>query len=108
VVEHVTARKRMLGVLMSSAQPLAIEDDGARLVVGFGTSFNLDNAEKAANRRAIEEGVRHVFGRSFGLRYTLVTDRLEDDPVIGYAVQKFGGRPRRVTSDEAVSSEHVP
>jgi DNA polymerase-3 subunit gamma/tau len=108
VVEHVTARKRMLGVLMSSAQPLAIEENGERLVVGFGTDFNLRKAELAANRQAIEEGVRHVLGRHYRLRYTLVTDRLEDDPVISYAVQKFGGRPRRVEADEAVSSEHVP
>jgi hypothetical protein len=104
VVEHVTARKRMLGVLMSSAQPLAIEENGERLVVGFGTSFNLKKAELAANRQAIEEGVRHVLGRHYRLRYTLTEGRLEDDPVISYAVQKFGGRPRRVGSDEAVSS----
>jgi DNA polymerase III subunit gamma/tau len=108
VVERVTARKRMLGVLMSSAQPLAIEENGERLVVGFGTPFNLKKAELAANRQAIEEGVQHVLGRHYRLRYTLVADRLEDDPVISYAVQKFGGRPRRVASDEAVSSEHVP
>jgi DNA polymerase III subunit gamma/tau len=104
IVERVTARKRMLGVLMSSAQPLGIEENGERLVVGFGTSFNLKKAELAANRQAIEEGVRHVLGRHYRLRYTLAEGRLEDDPVISYAVQKFGGRPRRVGSDEAVSS----
>ena len=110
VVEHVTARKRMLGVLLSSAQPLGVEvqagEHGTRLVVGFGTDFNLKRAEMAANRQAIEEGVRHVFGRPYRLRYTLVAGRLEDDPVISYAVRAFGGRPRRV--DEDVSSEHVP
>ena len=109
MVEHVTARKRMLGVLMSSAQPLGVEDGGERLVVAFGTDFNLKRAELAANRQAIEDGVRHVFGQPYRLRCTLAAgsaSALLDDPVISYAVRVFGGQPRRL--DEDVSSEQLP
>ena len=112
VVEHVTAKKRMLGVLMSSARPLGVEDgeSGERLVIGFGSEFNLKRAELAANRQAIEEGVRHVFGRPYRLRYTLASggaSGLLDDPVISYAVRAFGGQPRRI-DDQDVSSDQVP
>jgi DNA polymerase-3 subunit gamma/tau len=113
VVEHVTARKRMLGVLLSSAQPLGVEapadQHGERLVVGLGTEFNLKRAELAANRQAIEDGVRHVFGQPYRLRCTLAAgsaSALLDDPVISYAVRVFGGQPRRL--DEDVSSEQLP
>jgi DNA polymerase III subunit gamma/tau len=104
VVEAVTARKRMLGVLMSSAQPIGVEEGGERLVVGFGSDFNLKRAELAANRQAIEEGVRHVFGRPYRLRCTLAAtggSPLLEDPVINYAVRAFGGQPRRLADSEA-------
>ncbi|HYY88317.1 MAG TPA: hypothetical protein VFA49_05950, partial [Chloroflexota bacterium] len=102
VVDYVTQRKRMLGVMMSSTQPLGLEEGGQRLVVGFGTDFNLKRAEQFGNRQAIEEGVRHVYGRSYRLRCTLGASgegtALLDDPVISYAVRTFGGEPRRVES----------
>src|SRR5262249_39573107 len=99
VVDYVTSRRRMLGVMMSSAQPLRLDNE--TLVVGFGTDFNLKRAELAANRQAIEEGVRHVFGQPYRLRCTLAaagSPGLLDDPVINYAVRTFGGQPRRVES----------
>ena len=100
VVDHVRARKPMLGALLSSAQPLRVED-GA-LVVGFGTEFNRKRAEIGANRQAIEEGMRHALGQAYRLRCTLASaadggPNLQEDPVINYAVRAFGGRPTRVT-----------
>jgi DNA polymerase-3 subunit gamma/tau len=104
VVEYVMGHRRILA--LRGATPLAVEDaeHGQRLVLGFGNEIYLKRADAAANRQAIQDGISHVLGRRYALRYTVVTGRLEDDPVISYAVQKFGGRPRRVGSDEAVSS----
>jgi DNA polymerase III gamma/tau subunit len=99
VVEYVMAHRRILGI--RHAMPLALEDGehGQRLVLGFGNDVYLKRAEAARNREAIEAGVQAVLGRQYPLRYTLVADGLDDDPVISYAVRAFGGQPRRLEED---------
>jgi hypothetical protein len=101
VVEHVLAHRRIQGL---SRALVAVEDGehGQRLVLGFGNDVYLNRAQAAKNRQALEDSIQAVLGRRYALRYTRVSDDLDDDPVISYAVRAFGGQPRRI--DEDVSS----
>jgi DNA polymerase III subunit gamma/tau len=98
VVDHVRSRKPILGALLSSAQPIALED--GQLTVAFGTEFNRKRAELAANRQAIEAGLQHALGRAFKLKCTVANSggapSLLEDPVINFAQRTFGGEPRRL------------
>jgi hypothetical protein len=92
----------MLGALLTSARPLAVDDDV--LTILFETEFNRKRAEIGANRLAIEAGVQHAMGRAYRLRCTVGTQAdgarsLLQDPVINYAARTFGGEPRRVSSE---------
>src|SRR6266540_3099711 len=100
VVDHVRSRKPILGALLSSAQPVSIED--TVLTVAFGTDFNRKRAELAANRQAIEAGLQHALGREFRLKCTTAASsegapNLLEDPVINFAARTFGGEPRRLS-----------
>jgi DNA polymerase III subunit gamma/tau len=103
VIDHVKVRKPILGALLSSARPVAI-DDGV-LTVAFETEFNRKRAEIGANRQAIEAGLEHALGRAYRLRCTVGnaadgSPSLLEDPVINYAARTFGGQPRRVPGDQ--------
>jgi DNA polymerase-3 subunit gamma/tau len=103
VIDHVKARKPILGALLSSARPVAV-DDGV-LTVAFETEFNRKRAEIGANRQAIEAGLEHALGRAYRLRCTVGSaadgsPSLLEDPVINYAARTFGGQPRRVAGDQ--------
>jgi len=97
-VDHVRSRKPILGALLSSAQPIALED--GQLTVAFGTEFNRKRAELAANRQAIEAGLQHALGRAFKVKCTVANSggapSLLEDPVINFAQRTFGGEPRRL------------
>ncbi|SRR6266545_2004406 len=102
VIDHVKTRKPILGALLSSARPLAVED--GVLTVAFETEFNRKRAEIGANRLAIEAGLQHAYGTQYRLRCTVGNHHdgapsLLEDPVINYAARTFGGQPRRITSD---------
>jgi hypothetical protein len=106
VVEHVTARKHLLGAMLNSARPLRLEHSTSTLVIGFATDFNRKRAETAANRQAIEAGLRHALGRDWRVVCTLAAppegaEPLLEDPVINYAARTFGGQPRRLGGEPA-------
>jgi DNA polymerase III subunit gamma/tau len=103
VVDHVKSRKPILGALLSSAQPIAVDDSD--LTVAFSTDFNRKRAELAANRQTIEAGVRHALGKPYRLRCTVARSAdgeqsLLEDPVINYAARTFGGEPKRLNDGQ--------
>jgi DNA polymerase-3 subunit gamma/tau len=102
VIDHVKAKKPILGALLSSARPLTV-DDGV-MTVAFETDFNRKRAEIGANRQTIEAGLQHAYGTQYRLKCTVGNHHdgapsLLEDPVINYAARTFGGQPRRVSSD---------
>jgi DNA polymerase-3 subunit gamma/tau len=104
VIDQVKGRNPILGSLLGSAQPLAVEDN--LLVVAFGTDFNRKSAEGAANRQLIETAFERVYGTAYRLRCTVENSdsstNLLDDPVINYAARTFGGQPKRVGPDQGL------
>ncbi len=104
IVDHVKSRKPILGALLSSAQPIALQD--AQLTVAFGTDFNRKRAELAANRQAIEAALRHALGTQLKLVCTTASSNGEqgllEDPVINFAQRTFGGEPRRLGDEPAL------
>ncbi|MBV9359474.1 MAG: DNA polymerase III subunit gamma/tau, partial [Chloroflexi bacterium] len=102
VKEHAKSLRPGLATSLSSSEPIALAD--TTLVVAFATDFNRKRAERADNRRAIQEGVRQELGRELQIMCTLPEasrgseSGLVDDPVINYAARTFGGRPQRLSS----------
>ena len=102
VVGHIRSRNGLLASIVSSAQPLTLENE--TLVVAFSTEFNRKTADKATNRQLIDAAFERVYGSAYRLRGTVAngenaTPNLLDDPVINYATRTFGGQPKRVTSE---------
>ncbi len=100
VVDHVRTRKPILGALLSSAQPMSVED--GQLTVAFGTDFNRKRADLAANKLAIEQGLQHALGRELRIKCTVANNQGEgllEDPVINFAARTFGGEPKRITGE---------
>ena len=81
---------------LSTAKLLSIE--GNTLVVDFGSSIHRKTAER--NREAIEQAIREALRQPYQLKCVVgsnnATPTLLDDPVISFAVRKFGGEPRRL------------
>ncbi|HET6318064.1 MAG TPA: hypothetical protein VFG86_16540, partial [Chloroflexota bacterium] len=104
IIDHVRSRKPILGALLSSAQPIALEQ--GTLTVAFGTDFNRKRAELAANRQAIEAALQHALGTQLKLVCTTASSNGEqgllEDPVINFAQRTFGGEPRRVDDEPAL------
>ncbi len=99
VVEYVKREKPFLGVPLSSAHLTGVED--SCLTVAFASEFNRKRADTATNRRTIEDGVRQELGGDYRVRCVLSSSvDLFADPVISYAASKFGGEPRRVSSEQ--------
>ncbi len=102
VKEHAKSLRPGLATSLSSSEPIALAD--SKLVVAFASDFNRKRAERADNRRAIQEGVRQELGRELQIVCTLPDASrgsgasLIDDPVINYAARTFGGRPQRLSS----------
>jgi DNA polymerase-3 subunit gamma/tau len=99
VIEQVKQRNGLVASILSSAQPLRIEE--TLLVVAFSTDFNRKTAEKKINRDIIETAFARVYGTAYRLKGMLSEEQdgapsLHDDPVINYAVRTFGGQPRRL------------
>ncbi len=108
VVDHVKARNGILGSLLTSANPIQVED-GDALVIEYVTDFNRKRAESSSNRKLIEEAIQHAFGRRYRIRSTTAAatagaPSLLDDPVINYAARTFGGQPRRIAPEDAPAS----
>ena len=102
VIDQVRRRNGLLGSILGSATPLAIED--AVLVVAFSTDFNRKTAEKTTNRQLIENAFERVYGAAYRLRATVSGEgdgntSLLSDPVINFAQRTFGGEPRRVPAE---------
>ena len=102
MIEHVKRRNGLVGSILGSAQPVALED--SVLVVVFSTDFNRKTAEKSTNRQLIETAFERVYGSAYRLRGTVAngdseTPSLIDDPVINFAQRTFGGEPKRVSTD---------
>jgi hypothetical protein len=104
IVDHVRTRKPILGALLSSAHPIALEQ--STLTVAFGTDFNRKRAELTANRQAIEAALQHALGTQLKLVCTTASSNGEqgllEDPVINFAQRTFGGQPRRVDDQPAL------
>ncbi|MBI2756148.1 MAG: DNA polymerase III subunit gamma/tau [Chloroflexi bacterium] len=104
VLEWVCDRKRFVGSLLQTAEPVRLESNG--LVVVFSSAFNRKRAESRENRALIEEAFEHAFGRRLALRSTADSTEsgapsLLEDPVIKFAAKTFGGQPRRIEEGEA-------
>jgi hypothetical protein len=102
VVDQIRRRNGLLASIVSSAQPLALED--SVLVVAFSTEYNRKAAEKPTSRQLIETAFERVYGVAYRLRGTVANGgadapSLLDDPVINFAQRTFGGQPKRVTTD---------
>ena len=102
VVDHIRGRNGLLASIVSSAQPITLENQN--LVVAFSTEFNRKTADKATNRQLIEAAFERVYGSPYRLRGTVgngenATPSLLDDPVINYATRTFGGQPKRVPTE---------
>ena len=102
VIEQVRRRNGLVASILSSAQPLRVED--SLLVVSFSTDFNRKTAEKSVNRQLIETAFERVYGSAYRLRCTVGEEgtdgpSLLEDPVINYAARTFGGEPKRVPAD---------
>jgi DNA polymerase-3 subunit gamma/tau len=99
VVDQVRRRNPLLAAIVSSAQPLSLDE--AVLVVGFSTEHNRKSAERPNNRQVIETAFERVYGTAYRLRGTVASGleggaNLLADPVINFAQRTFGGQPRRV------------
>ncbi len=109
VVEHVKARKPLVGAALSTARPIRI--DGQVLVVDVGSPFHRKRVDSAANRAAIERALHRALGRQYRVRCAVGGDpaagpSLLDDPVISYAARTFGGEPRRLADQPATHATH--
>lgn len=107
VADRVRERKKFL--FLGNARPVKLEGDV--LTVAFETDSMCKRADSGPYREVIVAVLSEVLGRSYRLRCKKVgatetedETSLFDDPVISYAVRKFGGRPRRLTESERETS----
>jgi hypothetical protein len=97
VLERIQARKPLVAAQFSTSRPARVED-GSYLVISFQTPFDKKRAERPENRQVLEDEIEACLGHRFKLR-CVVGDgggmrSLFDDPVVNFAVSKFGGEPR--------------
>jgi hypothetical protein len=98
VVDQISTTKPFLRAALTTARPIRVEGD--TLLVDFGTAIHRRRAEAVANRRAIQDAIGQALSRHFHLKCVVGSNTtgpsLFEDPVITFAVRKFGGEPRRM------------